>query len=40
VSGAAERSGIARGIDAEGRLLVESEGVLVPVYSGTVRTSD
>lgn len=40
VSGVSELSGVARGVDGEGRLLVENEGVLVPVHSGTVRTSD
>jgi BirA family biotin operon repressor/biotin-[acetyl-CoA-carboxylase] ligase len=39
VSGASPVVGIARGVDAEGRLLVESDGILVPVYSGTVRTT-
>jgi BirA family transcriptional regulator, biotin operon repressor / biotin---[acetyl-CoA-carboxylase] ligase len=37
VSGASPFVGIARGVDAEGRLLVESDGLVVPVYSGTVR---
>jgi len=37
VSGGAALAGIARGVDAEGRLLVESDGLLVPVLSGTVR---
>jgi BirA family biotin operon repressor/biotin-[acetyl-CoA-carboxylase] ligase len=38
VSGSTELNGVARGVDGEGRLLVESEGVLVPVHSGTVRS--
>jgi BirA family biotin operon repressor/biotin-[acetyl-CoA-carboxylase] ligase len=37
VSGGAALAGIARGVDADGRLLVESDGLLVPVLSGTVR---
>jgi BirA family transcriptional regulator, biotin operon repressor / biotin---[acetyl-CoA-carboxylase] ligase len=37
VSGAAPVTGVARGIDAEGRLLLETDGVVVPVTSGTVR---
>lgn len=37
VSGAAPVIGVARGIDAEGRLLLETDGVVVPVSSGTVR---
>jgi BirA family transcriptional regulator, biotin operon repressor / biotin---[acetyl-CoA-carboxylase] ligase len=37
VSGSATLVGTARGVDAEGRLLVESDGLLVPVVSGTVR---
>lgn len=37
VSGAAPVTGVARGIDAEGRLLLETDGVVVPVSSGTVR---
>jgi BirA family biotin operon repressor/biotin-[acetyl-CoA-carboxylase] ligase len=37
VSGGAALAGIARGVDTEGRLLVESDGLLVPVLSGTVR---
>jgi BirA family biotin operon repressor/biotin-[acetyl-CoA-carboxylase] ligase len=37
VSGTTPIVGIARGVDAEGRLLVESDGLIVPVYSGTVR---
>jgi len=37
VSGPTALVGRARGVDAEGRLLVESEGLVVPVYSGTVR---
>lgn len=38
VSGGAPLVGVARGVDAAGRLLVESDGLLVPVFSGTVRT--
>ena len=37
VSGASPISGIARGVDTEGRLLIESDGLLIPVVSGTVR---
>jgi BirA family transcriptional regulator, biotin operon repressor / biotin---[acetyl-CoA-carboxylase] ligase len=37
LSGASPVVGNARGVDAEGRLLLESDGVIVPVYSGTVR---
>jgi BirA family biotin operon repressor/biotin-[acetyl-CoA-carboxylase] ligase len=37
VSGSTPLVGCARGVDAEGRLLVESDGLLVPVISGTVR---
>lgn len=37
VSGASPIVGIARGVDAGGRLLVESDGLIVPVISGTVR---
>jgi BirA family biotin operon repressor/biotin-[acetyl-CoA-carboxylase] ligase len=37
VSGGAPLVGSARGVDAEGRLLIESDGLLVPVISGTVR---
>lgn len=37
VSGATPVTGVARGIDAEGRLLLETDGVVVPVSSGTVR---
>lgn len=39
VSGATQLAGIARGVDAEGRLLLESDGVLIPVHSGTVRSA-
>ena len=39
VSGGAALAGIARGVDADGRLLVESDGLLVPVLSGTVRVA-
>jgi biotin-(acetyl-CoA carboxylase) ligase len=37
VSGARELTGIARGVDDEGRLLLETDGILLPVHSGTVR---
>jgi biotin-(acetyl-CoA carboxylase) ligase len=37
VSGASPITGIARGVDSEGRLLVESDGLLIPIVSGTVR---
>lgn len=37
LSGAAPVVGKARGVDVEGRLLLESDGLIVPVYSGTVR---
>jgi BirA family biotin operon repressor/biotin-[acetyl-CoA-carboxylase] ligase len=37
ISGASPIVGIARGVDAGGRLLVESDGLIVPVISGTVR---
>jgi len=37
VSGTREMSGVARGVDSEGRLLVETDGVVVAVHSGTVR---
>ncbi len=37
VSAQRELSGIARGVDAEGQLLLETEGVLLPVHAGTVR---
>jgi BirA family transcriptional regulator, biotin operon repressor / biotin---[acetyl-CoA-carboxylase] ligase len=37
VTGASTLTGIARGVDPEGRLLVESDGILIPVQSGTVR---
>lgn len=37
VSGPTPLIGRARGIDAEGRLLVDSDGIIVPVYSGSVR---
>ena len=39
VSGGAALAGIARGVDTDGRLLVESDGLLVPVLSGTVRVA-
>ncbi len=37
ISGASPITGVARGVDGEGRLLVESDGLLIPVVSGTVR---
>lgn len=37
VSGAREIVGIARGIDDEGQLLLDTDGVLIAVHSGTVR---
>jgi biotin-(acetyl-CoA carboxylase) ligase len=37
ISGASPLVGTARGVDAAGRLLVESDGLIVPVMSGTVR---
>jgi BirA family biotin operon repressor/biotin-[acetyl-CoA-carboxylase] ligase len=37
VTGPAPLEGIARGVDSEGRLLLETEGVVVAVCSGTVR---
>lgn len=37
ISGASPLVGLARGVDAEGRLLVESDGLIIPVISGTVR---
>jgi BirA family biotin operon repressor/biotin-[acetyl-CoA-carboxylase] ligase len=37
VSGARELTGIARGVDDEGRLLLETDGILLPIHSGTVR---
>lgn len=37
ISGASPVVGTARGVDAAGRLLVESDGSIVPVISGTVR---
>lgn len=37
ISGPTPLVGRARGVDAEGRLLVESDGIIVPVYSGTAR---
>lgn len=40
VSGAAPIVGVARGVDAGGRLLVESDGLIVPVISGTVRVAE
>ncbi len=39
ISGASPLSGTAHGIDAEGRLLIESDGLIVPVTSGTVRVA-
>jgi Biotin protein ligase C terminal domain len=40
VSGARELTGIARGVDDEGRLLLETDGILLPIHSGTVRLLD
>lgn len=37
VSAARELSGVARGVDTQGRLLLETDGVLVPIHAGTVR---
>jgi BirA family transcriptional regulator, biotin operon repressor / biotin---[acetyl-CoA-carboxylase] ligase len=37
VSGARELSGIARGVDDQGHLLLETDGVVLAVNSGTVR---
>ncbi|MEY2930118.1 MAG: Biotin-(acetyl-CoA-carboxylase) ligase [Pseudomonadota bacterium] len=37
VSGARELSGVARGVDTQGRLLLETDGVLIPINAGTVR---
>jgi len=37
VSGARELAGVARGVDDQGQLLLETEGVTVVVNSGTVR---
>lgn len=37
VTGPTPLVGVARGVDAEGRLLVESDGLQVAVHSGTVR---
>jgi BirA family biotin operon repressor/biotin-[acetyl-CoA-carboxylase] ligase len=37
VSGARELSGIARGVDDQGHLLLEADGVLLALNSGTVR---
>ena len=37
VSGARELSGVARGVDDEGHLLLETDGVLLALNSGTVR---
>jgi BirA family transcriptional regulator, biotin operon repressor / biotin---[acetyl-CoA-carboxylase] ligase len=39
VSGNPPLSGIARGVDPEGRLLVETDGIVIPVHSGTVRAT-
>jgi BirA family biotin operon repressor/biotin-[acetyl-CoA-carboxylase] ligase len=39
ISGASPIVGVARGVDAGGRLLVESDGLIVPVISGTVRVA-
>jgi BirA family transcriptional regulator, biotin operon repressor / biotin---[acetyl-CoA-carboxylase] ligase len=40
VSGASEVRGIARGVDREGQLLVEDDGTLIAVRSGTVRIAE
>jgi BirA family biotin operon repressor/biotin-[acetyl-CoA-carboxylase] ligase len=37
VSGAREMTGVARGVDGEGHLLLETDGIVVAVNSGTVR---
>jgi BirA family transcriptional regulator, biotin operon repressor / biotin---[acetyl-CoA-carboxylase] ligase len=37
VSGAREIAGIARGVDGEGHLLLETDGLVMAVHSGTVR---
>ncbi len=37
VTGSVRLEGLARGVDSEGRLLLETQGVLIPVGSGTVR---
>jgi len=37
VSGARELTGIARGVDGEGHLLLETDGIVIAVHSGTVR---
>jgi BirA family biotin operon repressor/biotin-[acetyl-CoA-carboxylase] ligase len=37
VTGSTCFEGIARGVDSEGRLLLETQGTLIPVGSGTVR---
>jgi BirA family biotin operon repressor/biotin-[acetyl-CoA-carboxylase] ligase len=39
VGGATPIAGVARGVDAGGRLLVESDGLIVPVIAGTVRAA-
>jgi BirA family biotin operon repressor/biotin-[acetyl-CoA-carboxylase] ligase len=39
VTGTTSFSGIARGVDGEGRLLVETDGLLIAVLSGTVRAA-
>jgi BirA family transcriptional regulator, biotin operon repressor / biotin---[acetyl-CoA-carboxylase] ligase len=39
VTGPTSFTGTARGVDAEGRLLVESDGMLIAVFSGTVRAA-
>jgi BirA family transcriptional regulator, biotin operon repressor / biotin---[acetyl-CoA-carboxylase] ligase len=38
VSGASPIVGIARGVDAAGNLLVESDGLIVPINAGSVRS--
>jgi BirA family biotin operon repressor/biotin-[acetyl-CoA-carboxylase] ligase len=37
VSGSPPIEGVARGVDPDGHLLVETDGVVIPVHSGTVR---
>jgi len=37
ISSARDLTGIARGVDDEGRLLLETDGILLPIHSGTVR---
>lgn len=40
VSGASELRGAARGVDRDGQLLVEDDGVVIAVRSGTVRVAE